>query len=513
MLYELRLGNFGIFKEVDVVFSPNLNVIVGETGAGKSLLLNSLEFLAGKRFSFETEGTFAEAVFDDETIVRREIVSKRARSFLNGVRVKSDVLANFIADRVSFQSQRESMRLFKPSYQLALLDKFAQNEKLLSEFSSLYSKYKELESKLSQLKAKEAERERLLDILRFQRQEILSAQPFGQEVEEELEQKEKLLRRSEEISNLKDELLFELYESADSVYEKLAKFAEKLDELGFSKLSSQLYEAHYLVESVCDDVKDELDVEHLPESLEEVNLRLSQLQKVKRKYGGSWQEVEKFLSRIESQLAELESLDTSLTELQSELEALKRKLNDLAQRLHQRRKKAAHDFERKVLKSLRELEVFGTFKVEISQLPEISSKGKDKVTFLFSGSSDLKLTSLSSSISGGELSRLLLSVFSVVGDSSQLLIFDEVDAGMSGKTIKSVARKLKEISKKTQVIVVTHSPVVASAADRLFFVQRQDSDAKITQVKEPDVVLANMIAGRITEGALKTARELLEEMR
>ncbi|SMP13453.1 DNA repair protein RecN (Recombination protein N) [Desulfurobacterium pacificum] len=513
MIEELRLGNFAsITAELD--FSPNFNVIIGETGAGKSLLLSAISFLKGDKLSFPAEECFVEAVFstpEGEVFARREIKAGRSRCFLDGMRVPQKLLAERVSPLIVFQSQRQSIELLKPSVQLEILDRLAENEELPSVYRAKFEAFKKEKEKLEELERKVQDRDRQIDILKFQIEEIREAN-LREGEEEELLELRNLLRQSEKIKEVKELVRVLIYEGEGSALERISEVISRLEKIeGSEELLERLRNAYYELEDICSEIERKLYVPDEEVSLDEIEDRLYEIEKLKRKYGSSIAEINAFLKEAEEKLYTLENLEFEIEEERKRLEALEAELKELASEISERRKRAAEEFEAYVVSTLKELGMPEVrFKVEFRE-KELSATGVDEVQFLFSGNPSLPLSPLSASISGGELSRFLLTILSKVSVPGVTMVFDEIDAGMSGKTLSLVAAKLKEIAKNQQVIAVTHSPQVVAAADRVFKVEKKNGNVAVREVKKEQIEreIAIMISGDLTDKSLEAARDLI----
>jgi len=517
MIEELRLYRFGLIS-AELSFSPNFNVIIGETGAGKSLLLSSIGFLRGERSEVVSEGSFVEAVFSfegEEIFVRREVKGGRSRYFLDGMRVPQRLVEESVTKFIVFQSQRNSLELLKPSYQLEILDSLSEVAPLLLSYRELYSAYREKLLELESLRADAAEKEREIDILKFQIEEIESAN-LQEGEEEELLQLKRVVSQAERIKALKELARLNLYEGEGSALERIGEVITSLEELDLHRdLLERLNNLYYELESIYFDLERRLVVPDESISLQAIEDRLYEIEKLKRKYGGSVEKVKEFLESARRRLEVLENLDFELERKEEELKKLKEELGSLAAEISARRKKGAERLKRELLSSFRELSMeTARFEVLIEELPDFTPTGKDRVTFLFSGNPKLPLSPLSESISGGELSRFLLSVLSLFSFPQVTMVFDEIDSGMSGKVLAKVAGKLKGIARKQQVIAVTHSPQVVAAADRVFKVEKGEDGSvtvRILSEEEKRKEIAIMISGDVSEGSLRAADELIRK--
>ncbi|WP_456395507.1 DNA repair protein RecN [Desulfurobacterium sp.] len=519
MLSELSIKNFAAIEKADLMFHSGLNVIVGETGAGKSLLLGAIGFLKGDKLKFPvSEEAFVEAVFErdnEEIIVRREIVNGRSRSFLNGRRVPQNLVKEQISPFITIQSQHESITLLNPSRQLKIVDQFAENEELLKEYRTAYDVFLEAKKKLEFLKQNMAERERKIDILKFQINELESVE-WGQELETELSKLAEILSKAEKIKEVIALSRAELYEGEGSAYSKVGRVLREIEELELSDLVEELSDIHYRIEGFVFELEKRLSIPETEESLEEIEDRLYEMRKLKEKYGPSWKDVETFYEKARRELEELENIDIEIETAEKKYLHAKERVENLARKLTKVRKEAARNLEKRIKEHLDDLELkHAKFRIAFEPAP-LSYTGKDKISFLFTGNPSLPPQPVGVSISGGELSRLLLSILAESGKTSDVLVFDEIDSGMSGKVLSRVAEKLAKISRNIQIIAVSHSPVVVAMADSVFkVVKSSDGNISVSRLEGEQIEqeIARMIAGEVTEGSLQTARELMERKR
>lgn len=516
MLEELRLHSFGAISG-ELLLSEGFNVIIGETGTGKSLLLSSVNFLMGGKLPFVSDGTFVEAVFNvsgEELCVRREILGGRSRYFLNGMRVPLQKVKETVSPLLIFQSQRQGVTLLKPSAQLELLDVFSANENLLLTYREAYRKYTEALSELERLREEERLRDREIDILKYQIEEIEGVGLRPGEEEELKELKEKV-SMADQIGELRSKSLCLLYECEGSVLEKLSQVLRDFERNSlFPQIAEKLSSLYYEVESLVSEIEREVEPPETELSLEEIEERLYRIERLKRKYGSTYEEIQEFLKKAKEKLDRLENLSFELERVEKEVENLKRELFKVGKEISRRRGDGAERLKKFLVKSFSELGLESArFEILFEELPSPSPYGLERVQFLFSGNPKLPLSPLSESISGGELSRFLLSVLSFASFPGITMVFDEIDAGMSGKILRKVAKKLRTISKNQQVLAVSHSPQVVAAADRVFKLERDISGNVEVRVLEGEEVvreLSVMLSGEITESGLKMAQDLIK---
>ena len=516
MIEELRLKDFGAISG-ELLFCPGLNLIIGETGTGKSLLLSSINFLKGERSSLAREGTFVEALFSlegEELIVRREIKGSRSRFFLNGMRVSQPVVEEKLSPLIIFQSQRLSSKLLKPGYQLKLLDTFCKNEELLESYQKAFREFKELSGELEGLKRELSARERELEVLKFQVREIEEAAVREGEEEELLELK-KMVENAQAIKELREKLLLLLYEGEPSAMGLVSEAVSLVERSSlFQEIAQRLNDIYYELEGVVSLVESQVQPPETEMGLEEIEDRLYQIERIKRKYGPTVKEVEKFLKRSKERIELLENGELHLKEVEEKLREKERELLKLGRELSRRRRKGALKLEELLKEEFCELGLSeARVKFRFTPLPEPSFTGLERVELLFSGNPKLPLSPLSSSISGGELSRLLLATFSTAS-LDETLVFDEIDSGMSGKILRKVAEKLKKIAKAQQVIAVSHSPQLVAAADKVFKLEKgENGQVKVRELQKGQELLRElsvMISGSVSEGGLKAALDLVK---
>ena len=516
MIEELRLSNFGAITG-ELLFERGLNVIIGETGTGKSLLLSSINFLKGEKAPAATEDTFVEAVFQvggEEITVRRELLSSRSRFFLNGMRVPQKRLSEVVSPLILFQSQRLSVELLKPSYQLALIDEVAGSKELLKGYRELYARREELLKRLEELREELSAREREVDVLKFQISEIEEGL-IGEEEEEELLRLKELVSRAEELRELRAKSLYLLYEGEPSALSIISEVMREFERAElFPEIAKKLEELYYGLEEVVSEIESSVEPPETEMSLSEIEEKLYQVERLKRKYGPTLKEVRDYLERAKERLNLLENAETALEEVERELQKVEEELLRVGRELSEKRRKGAKKLKELLQKEFKELGLEGArFEVEFKEAESPLPTGLERITFLFSGNPKLPLSPLSDSISGGELSRFLLSVLKILSPENKVMVFDEIDAGMSGKILRKVAEKLKEIARKRQVVAVSHSPQVVAAADRVFKLEKTESGAvavKILKGEELRKELSIMISGQVSPGGLKAADDLLK---
>ena len=550
MLRELRLNNLAIIKGMDLNFNNGLISLTGETGAGKSIILDGISLLIGERSSVDMirtgeENLSAEGIFDitdeqknklvelgydidDNELIINRIVDKNSKTkiTINGKRMNVSTLKQIMSNVLDLVGQHEHQYLLNKNFHLALLDKF-----LDKDGKSLYKKIQENVRELKRLNKKiseiEAEKMNIMEkksIYEFQFNEINSLK-LKENEDNELEEEYKILFNAGKIGEKLGESIQKLKEGEFSVSVSLAKVQKNLEYLStisgnytemankIENISYELEEISYFLENMADDI----EVDDF--KLEKVMNRLNEINKLKSKYGATISEILMTKNDLENKLSlvkfENEELDRLKKEKKEKTEIY---LKD-CEKLRETRKKIAGYLSKKIDNQLKDLNMASAkFKVQFTEKKVISFHGMDEVEFMMTTNVGEDFKSLAKIASGGEISRIMLAlkiVFSEVDDIS-VLIFDEIDTGISGETVRKVAEKLKELSSKVQVICVTHSPQIAGKSQQQFFIKKEVEDGYTeTKVRELNIEertkeIARIISGdNITEASIIHAKEIM----
>jgi DNA repair protein RecN (Recombination protein N) len=561
MLSLLNIKNVALIKELELEFGGGLNLLTGETGSGKSIIVDSLGALIGDRISSELikegeeaahiEGLFAvkntdalaallnEAGIESdhgtdlELIIRRDLArSGKKRIFVNNQLVTQNFLKRLGGFLVDIHGQGEQTALFDVSAHLEILDEFAEVRGLKRQVAEIYHHYSVTKTELGMLKQNESEKLQLLDILKFQVDEIKRANLRPGE-EEELDEEKRRLNNVEKLSALSDGAYSLLYENAESTAATLDKAGRKVLELGeydsnFREYKEGLAAAQAVIEDLAIALRDfRSHLEFLPERLEEIESRLAEIARLKRKYGESVDAVLVHLKESENRLENIETAEFREEELSRKLESLRKNYLEAASNLHAARVSAAAVFEKQVERNLRDVALEkAQFKVLIESPDDdesgdrtFSAKGFDRIEFYFSANPGESPKPLARIASGGEASRLMLILKTTakVRSADKSAVFDEVDVGIGGRVAEAVGLKLKELSRSQQVLCVTHQPQIASLADRHFVVSKQTSkgrtDIGVVELGKAERIeeIARMLAGeRITDAARENARVMID---
>ncbi len=553
MLTLLKIKNIALIDDLAVEFGTGLNLLTGETGSGKSIIVDSLGALTGKRVSSDLikegapaaqiEGLFSidvtdslAAVFEEcgididgyenEIIVRRELSQAgRNRIFVNNQLVTQGVLKEIGAFLVDIHGQGDQASLYDVSSHISMLDAFAGNSKVLTDVFEAYSSWSATRSELASLEKDTSEKLQLLDILRFQIEEIRRVSPLPSE-DDSLEEEKRRLNNVEKLSSLSDDAFKLLYENDESTVSTLERAARKIAELAeydqaFRDFDEGIRAAQAVIEELAITTRDfRSRIEFSPERLNEIEDRLAELTRIKRKYGDSIGAVLEHLSTSELRLQSIETSEFREEELKRELNAREAKYILAAQRLHNSRIAAGKRFSTLVEADLKDVALEkARFEVHVEADQSIfTESGYDRVEFYFSANPGESPKPLAKVASGGEASRLMLILKTVArsNDAQKSAVFDEIDIGIGGRVAEAVGRKLKDLAANQQVLCVTHQPQIASLADRHFVVEKEMAGSRtsvsIRELSPAEQVeeIARMLAGeQITDAARENARSML----
>lgn len=559
MLLELKVANFAIIENVHLTFKNGLNIISGETGSGKSVLLKSLSLLMGSKSSADiirigSEQAVVEGSFDishredikqklksfgidnedDLLIVRRVIVADKSRVYLNGQLSSLNLLKDLIsplvevtgpsAPLIELTGQHENKSLMSPSYHIDMLDRYAGLWDSRNQFHTQLDTLRKLEKELLAINENSKDKEQRLDYLTFQKNEI-AALDLGPGEDEVLEQEIKRLKSGNKITQFTSQVESLLDGDEDSALARIKTVLKKGNEI--SSIDPQLSDKLLALENVKTGIEDVLfelrnysdKIDLDPENLEKLETKLSSLRKLQKKYGPTLGEILQSLVSIENEIHQLETQEQRKIEIEKEMSKLKIDLEKRAQDLH--KKRVQHSLQLKVLvnRELEDLNMKGVqFGVHSEIRSEFSTSGNSFIEFTTQATTKEAPKSLAKFASGGELSRILLSLKKVLGKSDlpRTYLFDEVDTGVSGETAEKVGIKLHSIAQGQQVICVTHLPQVAAHGDHHYLIQKDTSNDKVAmsvdeltrrdRVKE----LARLISGeKITKTSMAHAEELL----
>ena len=554
MLQSLRVWNFALLEEVAVEFGAGLNILTGETGAGKSILIDALGAILGQRISsdairsgcdalrveavFSCEGDAAlaallaeqEIEYEDELIILRKVARTGKGSILvNGSHVTLTFLKKLAPHLVDIHGQNENLALLREDAQRSLLEGGDEElQKLLADYAEVYEGWRE-KTRLREERAEEIENigERL-DLLRWQEKEIAEAELSAGEDEEleaeirRLSHSERLVENAGEASNL----LSEDGEEGISVLSALSRITGALDEIaryddGLSNAQTMIEEAYISLQEASYEVRDYLDaIDADPARLDRIQTRMDVIDRLKKKYGGSIAAVLERLASVRSELESIDNYDTDMVQLDREIAALCKRLGETAKALTARRQEVGTVLSAEIE---RELEGLGMpkarFRIVVTPEEKYTSRGADSLSMLFSANVGEAEKPIEKIASGGELSRIALAIKSIVAardTGGTSMVFDEIDTGIGGRTAQMVAERIAFVAHYKQVLCITHLPQIACMADaHLYIAKSVKGDSTVTQVEALSAdecvrEIARMASGDdVTEAALANAREML----
>ncbi len=550
MLTDLFIKNFAIIDNLHVSFREGLNVLTGETGAGKSIIIDAVNLVLGGRASADLirtgeEEASVEAIFDTaatpairewlaetgvdcdaELLVKRTVSrSGRNRVFVGGGLSTLSVLSDLASRLINIYGQHESQTLLRPDNHLFLLDGFSSLAKAREEFAALHGEYRQNLNTLQRLEEGEREAERRMDMLSFQSSEIAAASLRIGEEEELAEEKELLAHAGKLLENSQG--AFELLYGGDAaIIGSLRRVASGVGEIAaidakVAGLAETLNNAYLQLEDAALALRDYAGrVETDPRRLQEIDDRLDLIGQLKKKYGTTIADIIAFREEIDRELAALVNREESKADLEKKARELRERLTQLGQDLSRRRKEGAKALRAAMEKELKDLAMKSAhFEVALAPLEEPRATGMERAEFLFSPNPGEAPRPLARIASGGELSRLMLALKQVHPESDvPTLVFDEVDSGIGGATSTLVGKKLKRVAREQQVLCITHLPQVAAFADHHFRVEKVVDEGRtctrVTLLSGEELVkeMARMLGGvKITEKTLEHAREMIEQ--
>ena len=569
MLSELHIRDFAIIDELEISFSKGLNVLTGETGTGKSIIINAVNMILGDKASDDlirtsAKGGTVEALFDisrneelgsklrergfeiQESMVIKRVISRggKSKAFINGGLVTLPLLSAFGEEFLNIYGQHEHQNLQRHERHIDILDEFGGLMELRSIYQDRFRRLAQIKKELQELKAHEERVSRERELMTFQLGEIESVKLKPGE-DHRLTEERGILMNAEKLLEYSQGAEHILYSREGSVVEKLNGILERVRELvridpSVSPFVQSLESAIYQLEDVALSLRSYgQKVEVNPERLDEIEARLDEVSRLKRKYGPTLDDIFEFRRKVEAELGEMATSKDRAGELESEEEELQEEILSLAKDSSGKRRMVARRLEGEIGKELADLSMNKTrFQVQIEGAEKamakeprgdlrvgafhLTPKGMDEVEFLISPNIGEDLKPLSKIASGGELSRIMLAMKSILAETGagQTLIFDEVDAGIGGATAEVVGRKLHALSKRHQVLCVTHLPQIACFADTHYNVSKESRKGRtITRVKrlEGDGIadeIARMLGGvRITSKTRAHAREMIESIK
>jgi len=549
MIKSLSIRNYALIEKLDIDLFKGLNIITGETGAGKSILLGSLELAMGKRADYSVlynkeekcvveviydisqynlKGFFEEndMEYDEEMIVRRVISpSGKSRAFINDEPVNLSTLKSISSSLIQMHRQFDNLELNSPSYQLKLIDVFGDNTGLLEKYSTLFKMYQTDKKRLNQLQEENDTFKKEMQFLEYQYNELDEADISAGEFRE-LENSYNNLNNAESIKANLLNAYNELVEGEFSIINRLDPILSDINNVElrndrFDKIKENFYDAIENLREVANEFFDiSENTEYDEQKIAETKTRLDAIYNLMNKHKvDTIEQLIQIKEDISEKLQKHFDVDAEINSLLQKIEKTQNKLNDYADRLSLKRQKTGKLFVKQVVSVLKDLALpHSQLKVDIKKSDTLNETGKDKITFLFTANKGGEFKTIKEAASGGELSRLALSIESVIADKMALptMIFDEIEAGISGEVARKMGEILKGMSSKHQLINITHSPQIAAKADYHYFVYKEivndntKTNIRVLDKKERVVEIAKILSGDPpTEGALKNAKELI----
>lgn len=553
MLTTLYIENIAVIEKTSIDFSQGLNVLTGETGAGKSIIIDSINAIMGQRTSKELVRTGAKTALvtaqfddvndtvkaklkelgydneDDDTLILQRSISAAGKSTckINARPASVTVLKEVAKNLINIHGQHESYELFSPDTHIDYIDSFGELNSELDDYREKYKRYKALKKQLNEANSDESARLHEIDLLTYQTTELFNADVQPDEIEQ-LENERIVLMNSEKIFTLLNdarELLDGDVRTAGGVesVESAMNYIQRAASLNgeYESISESITDVYYNLRDCIEAISDAADsVESDPQRLEEIDERLDLLNRLTRKYGCECNELPSLAEKMQTRLEELLSYDKNRDQLEADYKEAENNALVAAQKLSEIRKKTAKVFSERVREEMSFLNMPNVQIVTQFENTDFYEKGTDKIEFLISANPGEPPRPVAKIASGGELSRMMLAIKTVLASTDDIdtLIFDEVDTGISGSAAQKVGMKLKEVSKSSQVLCVTHQAQLAALADAHYLISKQVEDGRtFTQVKLLDFdgrkhELARIIGGvSITDAALAHAESMLKE--
>lgn len=564
MLKSLYIKDYALIELLNIEFRSGLNIITGETGAGKSILIDAMGLLLGERASGDVirkgaSKAIVEGIFDvsnnkkiskflddieidyyDELIMRRELSLKGNRCFINDSPVALNIIKEAGYLLVDLHGQHEHQSLLRPEMHIEFLDDFSNNDTLFEKYTLAINQLNRIQKELRELRERESILKEKKELYSFHIRDIDNISPLEDE-DNQISEELKILENSEKLLELTSSIYALIYENEDSAYDSLAKIKTQLDELnGIDKSFSEIVQEAASALSIVDDIKSfvrnynsKIDID--PQKLDSLRNRLASINSLKKKFGGSVKSILEYRKKIGDEFELAESFEENILAIQNNLTKQRELCGKIASELSETRKKSAKQLSKNVIEELSSLGISNAnFDVQIMHLQNHNGSGNfvlidnveylydsggiDKVEFYISTNLGEDLKPLAKVASGGEVSRVMLALKSSLAknDKLPLLIFDEIDTGVSGRIAQKVGVALKSLAKFHQIIAITHLPQIAGLGDVHFMVEKNDiagrvvSSIKMLTAEERIREVAKLMSGEeITDSSLKSARELM----
>ena len=536
MLSTLHIKNIGIIDDLSINFEEGFNVLTGETGAGKTLIIGSLAILSGGRFSkemirkgeecslieasiFVPQSEFSE---DGNIIISREVYSNgRNTCKINGNLVTVSELKRVMSKIIDIHGQHDNQNLLDSTKHIVYLDGFIGDElfNVKHKYQEYFNKYNEIKNKLKNNYGDETEKTRRLDLLRYQYNEIDVANLKIRE-DLELEEKHNIMMNSEKLKENLEEIDENINSNAIEYISNSIRCLEKIEDYGeiYKSKLAELKSIYYELQETARDLSSLKDEANFDEyERDEVERRLDIIFSLKRKYGNGIEEILEYKNKLAEEIEQIENVEEINKKLKMEQKEVESKMNNLCNLMNEKREKYGIILSEKINNELKDLEMPNAcFSIKIEKEASFNINGNDKIEFAISTNIGEESKELIKIASGGEMSRIMLAIKTVLADIDEvpILVFDEIDTGISGKAAKAVAEKMKIISNKHQTLCITHLPAIAAQGDNNFYIYKEVKNGKtrtnIKKLNEEETIfeIARISNGNITEVAIENAKEL-----
>lgn len=548
MITSIYIKDFIIFDEVKLRPENGLNVLTGETGSGKSIIINSIDIAFGGKTSpspikngakkafieieVDLNKNFDKTIFeengieidDDILVISREITKSSSRSRINGVLVTQDFMKKIRALFLDIHSQNQTYKYMSQNCHINLLDEFGGNDhkKEVEEYGKLYKKWTFLKNEAERLKREYEEREKRKEFVKYQINEIESANIKSITEDVELEKELEILTNAEKIKQLAISSYEDIENEDSGVFKKIGHAISELEKISYldsnvESIKKELEEASDIIRDASISIRRYYEnVDYNPQAMIEIQSRIDVLDNLKRKYGHTLEKVKESLEECKSELNITETTIEKSLEFQKQADILKEEIILKAEKISEQRKLLAQKLSECVINKLQKLEMpKARFSVSCENT-NLGEYGCDRVEFLVSTNISQPMTAMSKTASGGEISRIMLALKSIFAekDKTDTIIFDEIDTGISGKASKAVAEELSNLAKHHQVIIITHQGVIAARASKYFYVekiqnQKTTVSVRILEGEEKLKALSSMVFGKTTEESIKSAELLI----
>lgn len=537
MITSLHIKNIGIIDEININLNEGFNVLTGETGAGKTLIIDSLQIIAGGRFSKEMirrgeNQSYVEMSlylpnkgFEEDTVIVSREMNIKGKNLckINGRLVTVSELKEFMKDIIDIHGQNDNQSILDNSTHISLIDGFADSEisNVKNEYTELYKEYQLTKKALNDNYGDDREKQRKLDLLKYEVEEIENANlKIGEE--EEIEEKRKIISSSEKIVNNLQEAEMQISENVIENLNIAIRSMEKIETYKeeYATLVGELKNAYYELQEAARDISSNReDIYFDEEEQKEIEERWDLIHSLKRKYGNTIEEILKYKEEKSEEINQIENLDEYILSLKKQKQKLEKQMLELANKMHLIREKYGKKLSAEINSELQDLEMKNAkFSVyfENNEETDFNKDGLDKIEFMIQTNVGEEAKPLTKIASGGEMSRIMLAIKNVLADVDKIpvLIFDEIDTGISGIAANSTGEKMKSISKNHQVICVTHQASIAAKGDYNYYISKQvvneKTSTKIKLLSENEVIneIARISSGSISEASINHAKEL-----